>query len=207
MLFRADCGAENRTVRVSLLVSPAPTQDGPPAPQKVGPRAPVTYPSEASGPGQKKSERSLCGDAALTREPPRPAWLRPRPRPTVGLSWPSSRSAQDVPARAKSVLPRVRGPGNSQLPGPLRSTNTEPETALQESTRLQLRVRRSGSTSCVDAPEGTAPKKTTSPRILCGGSLFTGPASSRRRQCRADQAWWVSVGPLCVPASVQGPTG
>lgn len=96
---------------------------------------------------------SLYGDAARTRKTPRPGGLPPRSRPGLGFRWGL------VPDGAKSVLSRVPGHRNSELPGRFSSTNTETETAVQDRTRLQPRVRRSGSTSWSMHLTETAPEE------------------------------------------------
>lgn len=111
-LFPAGCGAEDRTVRVSLLASSAPTHRGPPAPQREGPGR-----SPSQGHGLRAWTQAV--GAALTRETPSPGWPRPRPRPTVGAQPAKLLVCTGRSGRGLTLSLRpVRSHRNSEIPGP-----------------------------------------------------------------------------------------
>lgn len=94
-LFRAGCQGGHRAVRVSLRLPPRPTHPGGTSrPAEAGSGAEslaVTRPPRLG----RSPAMSLYRSAALTREGPRPRWLRRRPGTTVegsagqdpGLQW------------------------------------------------------------------------------------------------------------------------
>lgn len=216
-LFRAGCGAENRTVRVSLLASSAPTHGGPPAPQRVDLGL---SPSQGHGLrawAQAVGAMSLHRDAALTRETPSPGWLRPRPRPTEGAQPAKLLVCTGRSGRGLNVcLRRVRSHGNSELPGPApvhkrRGGNSPggayPTTAAGAAQRKHVMRRctgRDGAGRKLHLPESSAEGPCLLAGLLAGcGSAEKGGASRDPPQAAPGP---LSPAPGRAPASVRWPT-